>query len=172
MAPARKKTRGTKFVHSDAELLSSERLAPKPEGRPVLDERVPGLLFDSLATLQAAILSASKKVPYKVMRQAMVIDEQEKCELTRATLAVANQYPTFFSQHKDSLEFVAALMVINAAQVDDLLSLIDQSDISLSSDGSSGYVCSGRQALGIGLIVLAPLAILAVVFIVKHWRKN
>ena len=175
LGPVRKKTRPAKSARLGGKQYFSERSRPQVEERPVLDERVPGLIFDSLATVQAAIVSASKEMPYRALRQAMALGEQEKHELTSAAQAVAAQYPAFFSQHKDGLEFVAGLMAINAAKIDHLLSLIDQSDgspVRAESGPSGEHVCSARVALGIALIVLAPLGLLAVVLIAEHLRRK
>src|SRR5207253_5888040 len=67
-----------------------------------------------------------------------------------------------FSKHRDALEFVTVLTAINAAQMDHMLSLIDQSDgpPAPAESGPSGeHVCSAREALVIAFIVLAPLAL-------------
>jgi hypothetical protein len=170
--PVRKKARHVK----SAPLGSKQGISARSlsEERPILDERVPGLLFDSLATVQAALVSASKEMPYVALRQAMALGEQEKRELTSAAQAVAAKYPTFFSQHKDGLEFVAALMAINAAKIDQLLTLIDQLNgplLAAEPGPSEGQVCSARAALGIAVIVLAPPWLLAVVLILEHLRR-
>ena len=174
LAPMRKKTQRTKSAHAGGKQYGSERSHPQPEERPILDECVPGLLFDSLASVQAAIVSASKKVPHRTLRQAMAIDEQEKRELTRAAQAVAAKHAAFFSKHRDALEFVTVLTAINAAQMDHMLSLIDQSDgpPAPAESGPSGeHVCSAREALVIAFIVLAPLALLALILILERRRK-
>lgn len=170
----RNKTRRTKSAR-----FGDKRSRPQPsraqfEERPILDERVPGLIFDSLATVQAAIISASKEIPYRALRQAVAIAEQEKHELTSAAQAVAAKHSAFFSQHRDALELVASLMAINAAQMDHLLSLIDQSD-GLPAPAELGpseeHVCPAREALGIAVVVLAPLALLALILILKRRKK-
>jgi hypothetical protein len=175
LGPVRKKTRPAKSARLSGKQDVCERSRPQSEERSILDERVPGLIFDSLATVQAAIVSASKEMPYGALRQAMALGEQEKRELTSAARTVAAKYPAFFAQHKDGLEFVAALMAINAAKIDQLLSLIDQSDgphVAAEPSPSEGHVCSARAALGIALIVLAPLGFLAVLLIVEHLRRK
>ncbi len=174
LAPTRKKTQSPKSARASGKQYGSKRSHPQPEERPILDERVPGLLFESLATVQAAIVSASEKVPYRVLRQTMAIGETEKCELARAAQAVAAKHAAFLSQHKDALEFVVGFMAVNAAQMDHLLSLVDQLDGS-SAHAESGpsveHVCSAREALAVAGIVLAPLALLALILILK-WRKK
>ncbi len=174
LAPTRKKTQSPKSARASGKQYGSKRSHPQPEERPILDERVPGLLFDSLASVQAAIVSASKELPYRALRQAMAIGEQEKRELTRAAQAVAAKHAAFLSQHKDALEFVVGLTAINAAQMDQLLLLIDQSDGSpgpAESCPSGEHVCSAREALAIAVIVLAPLALLALILILKGRNK-
>jgi|HubBroStandDraft_6_1064221.scaffolds.fasta_scaffold260399_2 hypothetical protein len=172
--PVRKKARHVKSAQLSGKQGISERAHSQSEERPILDERVPGLIFDSLATVQAALVSASKEMPYGALRQAMALGEQEKRELTSAAHAVAAKYPAFFSKHKDGLEFVAALMAINAAKIDQLFSLIDHLNgplLAAEPSASEGHVCSAPAALGIALIVLAPLWLLAVVLILEHIRR-
>jgi hypothetical protein len=158
-----------------SEQHGSESSGPQSEGCSILDERIPGLLFESLASVQAAAVSASQGIPYRALRRAMALESNEKSELTHAAQAVAAKHPAFFSQHKDALEFVAVLMAINAAQMEHLLSLMDQFDGSPapSAPGPMGnHICSVREALGIALIVLAPLGLLALVLLVQHLRRN
>src|SRR5690242_3663201 len=71
-----KKTRQAKSASSGPQ----QRPHPQPETRSILDERVLGLLFDSLTTVQAAIVSATEGMPYRSLRQAMALGEQEKRE--------------------------------------------------------------------------------------------
>jgi len=150
----------------EAQLLcrpaSVERLRLPSAGSPALDERVPGLLFDSIACVQAVILSASRNLPYGEVRQVIAYSKGEKCELTRAALAVAAKHPAFFSQHKEILEFAVAWARVNAAQMEQLYSLADE---------RGERVCSVREAVGVALIVLAPLAILTLVLIMKPRRE-
>ncbi len=174
-APIHKKTGRTNPASPRRKLDGSERPRPQPEERPVLDERVPGLLFDSLASVQAAIISATKGLPYGAVRQAMALDPQEKHELTSAAQAVAAKHPAFFAEHKDAIEFVAVLMAFKAVQMDHLLSLLGQSDrspVPAESGPSGEHVCSAREALAIAFIVLAPLGLLALVLLIQHWRRN
>jgi hypothetical protein len=175
LGPVRKKARHAKSARLGIKQSGAARSRSQSEDRPVLDERVPGLLFDSLTTAQAALVSASKEMPYTALRQAMAISEPEKRELTIAAQTAAGKYPDFFSQHKDGIEFGVAFMAINAAKIDQLLSLIDQSDnspIPADSGPFGEHVCSAREALGIALIILAPLWLLALVLIVEHLRRK
>jgi hypothetical protein len=153
-----KKMRQTKTASSGAKQHGSEHSQPPLGQHPILDERITGVLFDSLASVQAAILSATGGLPYGAVRQAMAIGEQEKVELTRAAQAVAAKHPAFFLKHKQLFEFTAALTAINAAHVDHLLSF------ALSGDRG----CSTREALFAALSILAPLVIVAIVLIVKR----
>jgi hypothetical protein len=175
LVPVCKKTGRTKPTRARVKQDGSERSRPQPEVRPILDARIPGLLSDSLTSVQAAIMSASKGLPYKALRQAMAIGEEEKHELTSAAQAAVAKYPAFFAEHKDAVEVVTVLMAINAAHMDHMFSLLGQSDGSpaLAQPGPLGeHVCSAREALGMALIVLAPLGLLALVLLIQHWRRN
>jgi hypothetical protein len=174
-APIRKKTGRTHPGRTRGKQDGSERSRPQPAARPSLDGRIPGLLFDSLASVQAAIMSASKGLSYRTLRQAMTLGEQEKNELTSAAQAVAAKHPAFFAQHKDALEFVIALTAFNAAHMDHLFSLLGQSDDSPAQAKPvppGEHVCSAREALGMALIVLAPLGLFALVLLIQHLRRK
>jgi hypothetical protein len=169
------KLRLSKAVSARTEQHGPGLPRPEPEERPILDDRVPALLFEALASVQAAIVSASQRVPYGVLRQTVAIAEEEKRELARAAQKVVAKHADFFVQHKDALEFVTALMAVNSTRMDYLLSAIDQSVASaepIGCESPGGHVCSAGEALGIALIVLAPLGLLAVVLIVEHLRRN
>jgi hypothetical protein len=173
--PLRKKTGRTNHARRRGKQDGSEGSRPQAEERPSLDGRIPGLLFDSLASVQAAIVSASKGVPYRTFRQAMALDQQEKHELTSAAQAVAVKHPAFFAQHKDALEFATVLTAINAAHMDHLFSLLGQSDDSPAQAEPIPpveHVCSAREALGMALIVLAPLGLFALVLLIQHLRRK
>ncbi len=153
----------------------SERSRAQPEERPSFDERIPGLLFDSLASVQAAIMSASKGVPYTTLRQAMALDPQEKHELTSAAQGVAVKHPAFFAQHIDALDLVIVLMAIIAAHMDHLFSFPGQFDgtpAPAEPAPPGEHVCSAREALAMALIVLAPFGLLALVLLIQHWRRK
>jgi hypothetical protein len=148
---------------SEVQEYGKAKLAPLPSARPAaFDDRVPSLLFDSLACVQAAILSTSSKLPYRDLRQVLLCSEGEKCELTSAALTVAAKHPAFFSQHKQFLEFAVAWARVNSPKVDQLYSLAEECD---------EKVCSAREALGAALLVLAPLAVFALVLIMKSRRE-
>ena len=166
----RQKTRPARSKCSGYEQHRPVCLRPQPE-EPILDGRFLGLLFDSLATVQATLVSASKDVPYTALRPTVAIGEQEKAELIRAVQAVIVKHQAFFAHHKDALEFVTAVTAVNAAQMDHLLLALDHSVGSPSPTDPGplgGHICSAREAVGIALIVLAPLGLFAVVLIVKH----
>ncbi len=161
--------------HTRGKQDGSESSRPQPEVHSNLDERILGLLWDSLTRVQAAIVSASKGLPYAALRQAMALGQQEKNELTSASQAVAAKYPAFFAEHKDVIEFVAVLTAFKAVQMDHLLLLLGQSDrspVPAESGPSGEHVCSAREALAIAFIVLAPLGLLALVLLIQHWRRN
>lgn len=157
-----------------------DRLRPKQADGSALDERIPGLLLDSLTTVQTAILSATERTPYRVLRQAIAISEAEKSELTTAAQAVAAKHPDFFCEHKDALEFALALTALTAMKFDHLLTAMDQSltdepnlSPAMARDEVSGqHICSAREALAIALVVLAPLAILALALLIPHLRRK
>lgn len=95
--------------------------------------------------------------------------------MTSAAQAVAVKHPAFFAQHKDALEFATVLTAINAAHVDHLFSLLGQSDDSPAQAKPVPpveQVCSAREALGMALIVLAPLGLFALVLLIQHLRRK
>ena len=166
-----KKTRQAKSAPSGAH----QRSRPQPEARPILDEGVLGLLFDSLTSVQAAVVSATEGMPYRTLRQAMALGEQEKHELTRATQAVVAKHPAFFLEHKNALEFATVFMAINAAHMDHLLSLISQSDgapTPAAAETLGQHVCSASEAVAVALIVLAPLGVFALVLLIQRLRRK
>lgn len=175
LVPVCKKAARTKSAHARGMQDGSEPSRPQPEARSNLDERIPGLLWDSLTRVQAAIMSASKSIPYEALRQTMVLGKEEKNELTSGAQAVAAKYPAFFAEHKDVIEFVTVLTAFKALQMDHLLSLLSQSDrspVPAESGPSGEHVCSAREALAIVFIVLAPLGLLALVLLIQHLRRN
>ncbi len=152
-----------------------QRSHPQPEARPILDERVLGLLFDSLTSVQAAVVSATEGMPYRTLRQGIALGEQEKHELTRATQAVVAKHPTFFLEHKNALEFATVFTAINTAHMDHLLSLVGQADGSpapVAAETLEGHVCSASEAVAVALIVLAPLGVLALVLLIQRLRRK
>ncbi len=152
-----------------------QRSGPQPEEPSLLDERVLGLLFDSLTTVQAAVVSATEGMPYRTLRQAMALGEQEKHELTRATQAAVAKHPAFFLKHKNALEFATVFTAINAAHMDHLLSLVGQGDDSTApaaAETLGEHVCSPREAVAIALVVLAPLGICALVLLIQRLRRK
>jgi hypothetical protein len=94
--PIRKKTGRTIHARRRGKQDGSEGSRPQAEERPSLDGRIPGLLFDSLASVQAAIVSASKGVPYRTFRQAMALDQQEKTRIDERRPGRSGQTPGIF----------------------------------------------------------------------------
>lgn len=175
LVPVCKKAARTKSAHARGKQDGSEPSRPQPEAHSNLDERIPGLLWDSLTRVQAAIMGASKGIPYEALRQTMVLGKEERNELTSAAQAVAAKYPAFFAEHKDLIEFVTVFMAFKAAQMDHLLSLLGQSDASpapAEPGPPKDHVCSAREALAIALIILAPLGLLALVLLIQHLRRK
>jgi hypothetical protein len=174
LVPASKEAGRTKPAQARGRQDGCERFRPQTQ-RSILDERIPGLLSDSLTSVQAAIMSASEGLPYRTVRQAMALGQEEKNELTSAVQAVVAKYPAFFAPHKDAFEFATVLTAINAAHMDHLFLLLGQSDTPpgpAEPDPPAEHVCSTREALGMALIVLAPLGLLILVLLIQHWRKN
>lgn len=140
-----------------------------------INESLCGLLFDSLASVETAILSATEKVPYTALRQLMALGAEERRELMGATHAVVAKHAAFFVQHKNAVELALVLTALGAAKVDHLLSVVgpSESPSPAAQEGVTGvHVCSLREALGIALIVFAPLGILALVWLVQHLRRK
>jgi hypothetical protein len=136
---------------------------------PALDERVPGLLLESLASVQAAIASASTGLPYSDLRKALRIGEDEKRELTSAAVSAAAEHPAFLSQHKDVLELAIVWAGMHAQRVDHLFSRGDEQG---EAKAQSEHVCTGREAFFSALVILAPLLIFVVVQFLQYRRSN
>jgi hypothetical protein len=144
------------------------RLQPE-DGLPVLDERIPSLLLDSLLLVQSAIASATTGVPYGVMRQAMASSEEEKRDLTRAVQAAAAKHSEFFTQHREVIEFAAIWTAIHAQKVNAVCAAFDA--MQAESGQLGGKVCSIREALVDAVIILAPLVLLTIVVILQRRSK-
>jgi hypothetical protein len=143
----------------------SNQAQQHPERRPLLDDRVPAMLIDAISSVNAAIGSASVRVPYSEARQAMALNEQEKHKLTRAIQGVAEKHPPFFAQNKEAIEFCVAWAAVQAAHIDNFLTLTDNTN-AVQEPG-----CSSREALLGVLLVLGPLLIFAGISIVQHLRR-
>jgi hypothetical protein len=137
--------------------------------RPVLDERVPGLLLDSLASVQAALASAPTGLSYSDMRKAAAIAEDEKRELTSAALSMAAEHPAFFSQHRDVLEFAVVWAGMHAARVDHLFAL---RDAKRETGAPNEHACTGREAVLFTVVILAPLLIFILFQVLQSRRGN
>ncbi len=128
------------------------------QGSPVLDERLPGLLLDALAPIEAAIASAMTGAPYTIVRGAMDLGEDHRSKLLHAAQAAVAAHSDGFAEHRSAIEFVLGLTAINAGQMDTLLTLLDAEQVGA---GQPAKPCSTRDAAVIGLIVLAPVLLLA-----------
>ena len=137
---------------------------------PVLDEQLPGMLFDALATVQVVLGSANTGVPCAAMRPIMVLSQDERRELSRAVRSIATKHKAFFSEHKEIIEFTAVLATLHAAHVEAALAMPHAPQPGVEK--SKERVCSSGEALVAGLYILAPIMFLAVVLIVKHLRRN
>jgi hypothetical protein len=141
----------------------SSHSQPQPGGRPVLDERVPTLVLDVISSIGAAIASASMRVPYSEARQAMASNEDEKCELTRAVVEVAEKHYAFFKQNKAVIELGVVWAAVHVRHFDNFFARVD--------GAVEEPVCSPRDALFFAAVALAPLLIFAFVSIVQHSRR-
>lgn len=149
---------------------ASAATSRKPQlQRPVLDERVPGLLLDSLASVQAALASACTAVPYSDIRNALAVTDDEKRELTSMALSIAAEHPAFFSQHRDVLEFAVVWAGMHAVRVDHLFALGDEQP---ETGARNERACTGREAVFFALVILAPLLIFVFVQALKFRRGN
>jgi hypothetical protein len=137
--------------------------------RPVLDERLPGLLFEALATVQAVFASANTEGPYTEVRQAIALNEEEKCELACAVQAAAAKHSEFFTQHREVIEVATIWTAIHAQKVNAVYATFDA--MQAESGQAGGKVCSTREALVDALIILAPLVLLAFVVILQRRSK-
>ena len=140
---------------------------------PLFDSRLPGLLFDALGIVEAAIASAASGLPYRAVRQASLLEEPEKRELSHAALAAAEKHPEFFAKHKDLIEVAVAATAFHAAKIDAMRALIDQADTSASTGEPTavhGKPCSTREALWIAAIVLAPLVFVGVLLLCRRGK--
>ena len=138
---------------------------PQIERGPVLDERVSTMLLEAISSVNAAIASANTKLTYAEARQAMAVDEEEKRELTSAVQEIVNKHSAFFSENKAAIELCVAWAAVHAAHVDNFSALAD------STNTVKEAACSPGEAFLVALLVLGPLAIFAVVSIVRHLRR-
>lgn len=141
-----------------------------PDERPMLDERLPGLLLDALTPVAAAIASAATGMDYREARQAMAMGAEEKLQLSQALEQVAAKHATFVLAHGPLVEFAAVFSAVNAAHADHLLSLAKQTE-GLDTETGSPQACSKREAILVALLVLAPFVIAAIVLIVKGRKQ-
>jgi len=162
----KKTPRGSTAKHNHPSAANLQT-APQHQ-RPALDERVTGLLLDSLASVQAALASAATGAPYTNMRKAVAFAEDEKREVTSAALAVAAEHPLFFSQHKEVLEFAVVWAAMYAVRVDHLFAL---SDVQPETGARNERACTGREAVFFALVILAPLLIF-ILFQALQFRRR
>ena len=136
---------------------------------PQLDDRLPGLLLDALAPIEAAIASAGTGVPYAAMRSAMEVDEIGRRKVLSATKAVIAEHPQFFAEHHSAFEFIVPFMAITAAQVDQLLK---HTAAQHAESEKASQPCSWREAVIISALVLGPVLLLAGFAIYKLLKKG
>lgn len=129
----------------------------QPADNRALDDRLPGLLLDALAPIEAVIGSAVTGLPYSALRTAAAVDEDGRRELLRAAQVAAAAHQDFLAERRSEVEFLVPLMAITAAQVDQLFTLLDAER---TGSGQPPQACSPREALLVGLIVLAPVLLL------------
>lgn len=121
---------------------------------PQLDDRLPGLLLDALAPVEAAIGSAFTGLPYSTLRACAGTDEDSRRELLCATQAMVAAHPDFFVEHRSAIELFVPLMAISAAQLDQLLMFVDAEQ---ARSGLPMQPFSAGQALMTALVVLMPV---------------
>ena len=148
----------------DEPLGRDERLT---EGH-VLDSRLPGLFLDALTPVEAAIASAATRLPYVAMRSVVSLDEDRRGEILNATQAVVAKHPDFFAEHRSEIEFFVSLTAVTAAQVDHLVTLVDTEQ---AGSKQLAKPCSAVEALAIALFVFAPLALFALILVLKRREK-
>jgi len=141
---------------------------------PLLDERLPGLVLDSLVPVEAAIVSAATGIGYREARQAVMIGADEKLHLSFALEQFAAKHSSFVRAHEPLFEFVTVFSAVNAAHVDHVFTLAKNSECSdarAETAPPTSDACSKREALVAALVVLAPLVIAVIALIVKG-RNN
>ena len=134
-----------------------------------LDNRLSGLVLDMLAPVEAAAISAAAGVPYTTARAAVSVSDEQRAEFARAAEAAAAAHADWFTRNRAGVEFITGLMAITAAQVDGLLTL---GDAAQAGAGQEPAPCSKRDALVIGLIVLAPMLLLVGIEIYKLLKEG
>ena len=139
------------------------------QARPQFNDRLHGLLLDALAPIEAAIGSAVTGLPYSALRTVTAFDEDGRRELLRAAQAAAAAHPDLLAEHRSAIEFLVSLMAITAAQVDQLFALVDAER---AGSGHPPQACLPREALMIGLIVLAPVVLLAGLAVYRLIKKG
>jgi hypothetical protein len=101
--PARKKkplAAGPSSLRGSGSTQCPHHSQSHQSGQPVLDQRVPELLLDAISSVKAAVVSASVRLPYGEVQQAMAVNEQERQELTRALQEAAERHPRFSDRTK------------------------------------------------------------------------
>lgn len=141
---------------------------PESLPAPFCDERLPGLLLDALAPVQAAMASATTGAPYTAVRAAMDVDNRRRDEFSRA-VQVAAARSDWFAEHRDGIEVIVGIMAISAARVDMLLQFADAERAGV---GLEPEPCSTRDAVVIGLIVLTPVLLAAGFVLYKLLKKG
>ena len=153
---------------------STDGRQARGDARPLLDERLPGLLLDSFAPVEAAIVSAATGIGYGEARQAVTIGEDEKLQFSHALAQLASKHASFVAAHEPLFEFVAVFSAVNAAHVDHAFTLAKNSEgagVEAEPPQPTDQACSKREALVAALVVLAPLVIAVIALIVKG-RNN
>ena len=166
--------RGEKGKPTDRGIHSTGGPQTRAKDLPLFDERLPGLLLDSLAPVEAAIVSAATGIGYREARQAAKIGEDEKLQFSDALAQLAAKHASFVVAHEPLFEFVAVFSAVHAAHVDHLFTIARNSEApgaEAEPPQPGGQACSKREALVAALVVLAPLVIAAIVLIWKG-RNN
>lgn len=144
------------------------------DARPLLDERLASLLLDSLAPVEAAIVSAATGIGYREARQTVTVGEDEKLQFSHVLAQFAAKHANFVTAHKPLFEFVAVFSAVNAAHLDYVFTMAKHSEgsgVEAEPPRPTAHACSKREALVAALVVLAPLVVAAIVLIVKGRNK-
>ena len=88
---------------------------------PVFDGRLFGLAFDSLACIQAQMVSSIAGIPYAAAREATRLSGDEKAQLVEAAQKIAIKHAAAFAEHKEVVELGVAFIAIQATQLDQVL---------------------------------------------------
>jgi hypothetical protein len=146
--------------------LKNASPTPAPP-RAVSDEHVPELFFNSLWSLQAGIASAATSRPYIETRQIFALSEEERQRLNAAAVNLMNKHSEFFTNNRDIVELLAGVTGGTAAMMDKAEAMMAEAAAEVNKEPRA---YTKHEALSIGVLILAPLAVIAIVLIWKHFH--